>query len=207
MHRSGTTLMAKSLERAGIFMGVVKDHNYEAMHFLSLNQQALWAAGASWLEPKVPEPLHYKTLPAPLLYQEHFKLVTGWQKFSHQVRGRRWGWKDPRNTFTLPMWLQLFPKARVLHIYRDEEAVAHSLKERNRVRGEVHDARLNDLDFNRRLARLYREQGFSYARVLGSRYHDISYEGIVKKDDSAIRSLEKFSDVKLQSALNYYLKT
>ncbi len=34
---------------------------------------------------------------------------------------KAWGWKDPRNTFTLPMWLSIFPKARVLHVLRNKE--------------------------------------------------------------------------------------
>jgi hypothetical protein len=29
-----------------------------------------------------------------------------------------WGWKDPRNSLTLPFWLQVFPGARVLIVHR-----------------------------------------------------------------------------------------
>ena len=41
-----------------------------------------------------------------------------------------WGWKDPRNTFTLPLWRLLFPDARVIHIRRHGVDVASSLRYR-----------------------------------------------------------------------------
>jgi hypothetical protein len=207
MHRSGTTLMARSLEKSGIFMGVIKDHNFEAMHFLSLNQQTLWAAGGSWLEPLVPEPLYYKTLPARNLYEEHFKLVNRWQKLQHLLLPQAWGWKDPRNTFTLPMWLEIFPNAKVLHVIRDKNAVARSLIKRNHTMGEVKDERLNDIDFNLSLAERYQEQGMKYAASLGKNYHEIRYEQIIGLETKPIAELEKFTGRNLMDIFKYYVKS
>lgn len=28
-----------------------------------------------------------------------------------------WGWKNPRNSFTLEIWKEIFPGARILHIH------------------------------------------------------------------------------------------
>lgn len=207
MHRSGTTLVSQSLERAGIFMGVVKDHNYEAMHFLSLNQQTLSAAGADWLNPVVPDPQFYHLLPAKALYEEHFKLITRLQKLKYQALPKAWGWKDPRNTFTLPMWLSVFPNAPVLHVIRNKEDVAKSLLKRNQVKGEVHDPRLDDLDFNLKLATLYQDQGKSYAAELGKSYHEVNYEEIINREPKALLSLEKFVGLPLSDAFDYYLKS
>src|SRR5205814_6378464 len=41
-----------------------------------------------------------------------------------------WGWKDPRSTFTLPMWLRIFPNAKVVSIERNGVDVAESLRAR-----------------------------------------------------------------------------
>src|SRR5206468_2467263 len=41
-----------------------------------------------------------------------------------------WGWKDPRNTFTLPLWLRIFPNAKVVSIERNGVDVAQSLRAR-----------------------------------------------------------------------------
>jgi len=207
MHRSGTSLVAKVLEKAGIFMGVLKDHNYEAMHFLSLNQQTLWAAEASWLQPAVPKKIYWKTLPPGMLFAEHFKLSGKFQKLIYKVKSPAWGWKDPRNTYTLPMWLDLFPKAKVLHITRNCEEVANSLTQRNKVKGEVHDERLDDMHFNRALWKKYVDQGRYYADSLGPRYFEIDYREITSQNRESIANLEKFCGVKLQKLFQEYVKT
>ncbi|MFB6261703.1 MAG: sulfotransferase, partial [Thiohalorhabdaceae bacterium] len=50
----------------------------------------------------------------------------GWQGLMDCPRSY-WGWKDPRNTFTLPLWLELFPEARVINVERHGVDVAESL--------------------------------------------------------------------------------
>ena len=42
-----------------------------------------------------------------------------------------WGWKDPRNSFTLKIWRQIYPNAKVIHIHRNPVDVANSLKKRS----------------------------------------------------------------------------
>jgi hypothetical protein len=41
------------------------------------------------------------------------------------------GWKDPRNTFTLPVWKRVFPNLRAIHIVRHGVDVAASLSRRH----------------------------------------------------------------------------
>jgi hypothetical protein len=48
--------------------------------------------------------------------------------------GGPWGWKDPRSTFTLPVWLDVFPQAKVIHLVRHGVDVAWSLRKRERKR-------------------------------------------------------------------------
>ena len=42
-----------------------------------------------------------------------------------------WGWKDPRNSLTLPFWQQLLPGLKTLIIVRNPLEVAHSMGKRN----------------------------------------------------------------------------
>jgi hypothetical protein len=42
-----------------------------------------------------------------------------------------WGWKDPRNTLTLPFWQDLPPGLKTLIIVRNPLEVAYSMRERN----------------------------------------------------------------------------
>ena len=42
-----------------------------------------------------------------------------------------WGWKDPRNSLTLPFWQKLLPGMKTLIMVRNPLEVAHSMRERN----------------------------------------------------------------------------
>ena len=44
---------------------------------------------------------------------------------------QRWGWKDPRNSLTLPFWLRLIPNLKVIICLRNPLEVARSLSVRN----------------------------------------------------------------------------
>ena len=135
MHRSGTTMMAGLLRRAGVYMGRKLGKNDEALYFRSLNRWLLTQAGGSWT---YPQPVHdlLEDPPARKLAREYLALQLNAPRFLgywgirgtvHGKKGQAWGWKDPRNTFTLPLWLELFPNARVIHMERHGVDVAESL--------------------------------------------------------------------------------
>lgn len=144
MHRSGTSMIARALERLGLFVGWRKQRDHEALFFFHLNKWLLRQSNASWERP---------TPMADLLGNEEVRpLVGDYLRFSlrsprcvsylgpgHYLRYRSvdrlpvpWGWKDPRNTFTLPIWLDLFPRAKVVNVYRHGVDVAESLLQRYR---------------------------------------------------------------------------
>ena len=43
-----------------------------------------------------------------------------------------WGWKDPRNSLTLPFWQDLLPGLKTLIMVRNPLEVAHSMKRAKR---------------------------------------------------------------------------
>ncbi len=145
MHRSGTSMLTDILEDLGLFMGRRQNQNAEATFFKHLNVWLLRQAGAAWDQP---EPV--SSLIADATRRELFgdflrytltspRAVSflGWQRYFryHDVArlDMPWGWKDPRSTFTLPFWLDLFPDARVIHIYRHGVDVANSLRVRSQA--------------------------------------------------------------------------
>lgn len=142
MHRSGTSMIARLLEAAGLFLGKKKDQNCEALLFLRINDWLLRQSGGSWDNP---EPIHrllendqigllVGTYIRRLLKSFHVCSFTGIRNYlryrSLENFDIAWGWKDPRNTFTLPFWLEIFPDAKIIHIYRHGVDVSHSLKVR-----------------------------------------------------------------------------
>lgn len=189
MHRSGTSLIAKLLHDSGINMGEHRDHNEESFPFLNVNQEVMSSNGTSWIDPA----LLPQTIQAPQsamgMYVNHFQLDPSDFVFAGKPRNRmvmwlhnqKWGFKDPRTTFTLHMWLKLYPKAKVIHVVRHPSSVADSLKRRNDIDGEVFDERLNDLNFNLLLWKKYvAEAERQMASLPKSRKKTIRYEDILQ---------------------------
>jgi hypothetical protein len=83
-----------------------------------------------------------------------------------------WGFKDPRSCLLLPLYLAIFPGARVLHIVRSADDVAASLAGR-RKRGV---GRLRDAAHWKRLAEAYVERVRESARAIPERYLEVAYE-------------------------------
>jgi glycosyltransferase involved in cell wall biosynthesis len=137
--RSGTAYVSRILEGLGIFMGKVQDPNAEAFHFIRLNTALLSRAGVSWSNPEILAWLledervrtEARGWVLPRLRAPFGAGYLGWVNLLRyrSILGydRPWGWKDPRNTFTLPLWLDLFPDAKVIHVLRHGADVAGSL--------------------------------------------------------------------------------
>jgi len=144
MHRSGTTLLVSLLQQAGLFCGNDQEHNLESQFFIKMNEWILNQAGARWDRPEGVAALYNeKELLEPLCCYLDFQLNTlkacSFLGISKTLRFRSiknlnipWGWKDPRNLLTLPIWLKLFPDAKVVHITRHGVDVAASLRLRHR---------------------------------------------------------------------------
>lgn len=142
MHRSGTTLMAKLLEASGIFMGSNKDRNWEPMYFIKTNDWMLKAVHATW---DCPEMTSFGGSYSDAFMKEFAKdsirplgllRYAGWKGVCSRHRKSLaqdygWGWKDPRNSLTIPIWKHVFPRCKVVHIYRNPFDVASSLKRRS----------------------------------------------------------------------------
>jgi len=145
MHRSGTSLIAKMLSEIGIFMGRNLDGNHEPSFFTKLNSWLLSSAGGRW---DTPSSLRF-------LYEDEKGTDLAVEYLRHQASSVRcfrylgasrflryrslfrvsehWGWKDPRTTLTLPLWLRVFPEAKVIHVIRNGVDVAESLQRRQKA--------------------------------------------------------------------------
>jgi sulfotransferase family protein len=155
MHRSGTSLVAAMLEALGVFMGPEGwleaweqpgfpsgprwlNGYAEAADFRILNERVLGRAGATWHQ-VVPflerrDRSEFAGSNVALLQMATFGCLRS--RYLRPVPREfcgPWGWKDPRNSLTLPYWLRLFPRARILHVRRDPEAVVDSLQRRAQI--------------------------------------------------------------------------
>jgi len=145
-HRSGTTMVVQILEELGLFVGKKMDVNHEALFFMRFNEWLMGRSGATWDHPEPVRELFTGDHSADaralaqdcanaIIHSPYTVSYLGCRRFLRQRRLDRltfpWGWKDPRNTFTLPLWQERFPEAKVIHVIRHGVDVAQSLRNRH----------------------------------------------------------------------------
>ncbi|HSU69086.1 MAG TPA: sulfotransferase [Tepidisphaeraceae bacterium] len=142
MHRSGTAMIARLLDELGLFQGAELQEDHESVWFLELNDILLKRVNATWDNPapirgflENPEAFDLTSrCLADDLSSKRTREFLGkkWSNKTGQLLGYKkpWGWKDPRTVFTLPLWLTLFPAAKLVCIVRNGVDVASSLKVR-----------------------------------------------------------------------------
>ncbi len=229
MHRSGTAMIAQMLEELGLFTGRKKQQNHETLFFMNINDWLLHQSGASW---DYPEPFHFllENKEIRTLATDYMKsMVTipavasflGWREcLSYRSLFNLnfpWGWKDPRNTYTLPLWLEIFPDARVIHIHRNGIDVANSLVMRDqrafenkksryiarrafyRVRpkrgGFTDSIRCASLEGAFSLWEEYLKEAEKHVTALGSGAVELRYEDLVSRPYELLRQLAGFCEL------------
>ncbi len=128
MHRSGTTMITKMLENIGLFVGDQKEVNHEALFFWKINNLIFDLHTAT---PEKPYNLRYSNPACRKVICESLEyFIRSGKKKEYLGRNSGtfqdirdvnfpYGWKDPKNTFTIDFWSEIFPKPKVIHIYRN----------------------------------------------------------------------------------------
>ena len=166
MHRSGTSLMVRLLADVGVHMGTWLSRDAEAVHFQRLNRRIYAAAGSDWA---TADGLLYRMRSEAFVTRQ--TELTRRRLFGNaSFAGRRsaisgffgrplldkirqggavcWGWKDPRTSLTLPIWLRIFPHGRYLHVLRNGIDVAISVHRRSQKQQRKLRNRLFPLDYS-----------------------------------------------------------
>jgi hypothetical protein len=204
MHRSGTSMLSGLLHASGIFMGNDWGRNQESGFFQAINISLLSQNGFNWASPGVPADSAGIKLHEYGLLRRFVKAHRHPFQFVKLLAGNPWGWKDPRNTFTLGRWLKIFPQAKAIHIYRNGMDVALSLHQRNVKLGQenkcyqkILESKTAGLD----LWGKYVAQAFSYESLMGDRMLTLQFEKIISCDKEEIEKLETFAGLSIRSQL------
>lgn len=138
-------------------MGARRDNHNESWFFKRKNQYIFSLAHAGWDNP---EPVKYLIKNRELQLEltallrdeltslkfllDYWGMARSLKLRSPLQANEAWGWKDPRNSYTLPIWLDIFPNAKVIHVYRNGIDVASSLMQREqRRRNKLHNPLLS----------------------------------------------------------------
>ena len=128
-------MVAQALRSCGLYLGdesalIGPDENnpagyWEHRDIVQLNDRILARLGGSWESP----PAH------PVSWPDYERLSDLRNEARSVLDGEfagaeHWGWKDPRNSLTLPFWLELEPDLLVVMCVRNPLEVAESLDRR-----------------------------------------------------------------------------
>ena len=130
-HRSGTSLTARILHRAGLFLGdeLLGAHpsnphgHFEDLKVLNLHEEILSDNGLNMF---VEVPF------VPVLSEFQWKRMKSIAE-NRDVEHPLWGFKDPRTSLFIMVWKHLLPKARVLIVYRHFSEATYSLARRHSI--------------------------------------------------------------------------
>jgi hypothetical protein len=230
-------MITRLLDDLGLFVGNRVESNQEATLFLRLNRWLLRIGGGRWDNP---EPFQY-LLDSPQdrdLARDYLDYILssptaaeflGWKEYLKTVAGNGlagpWGWKDPRNTFTVPLWLEVFPNAKLLYIERHVVDVARSLRERRKRKfhqtrdryrklreafrhvywlrdkqsGFGGSVRCSSLQGGFSLWRQYVDQGRRLAEEYPSRTMQIQYEEMLETPVSELERIADFCELSISN--------
>lgn len=133
MHRSGTSMVARLLNVCGLYLGREQDilppnptnpeGHWEHERIVEINDELLAEFGGGWDYPPDLSGLSDRRRVSRLEQKARAVLE---QFAGHDV----WGWKDPRNSLTLPFWRPLVGTMSVVICVRNPLEVALSLRRR-----------------------------------------------------------------------------
>ncbi len=210
MHRSGTSLIAEKLTCSGVFLGSDLSRHSESLFFLRLNQMIFRFAHAHW---DTPQAMKWLLQDQSLCEAVAEELLKHWdagcflgdkQLEPYQAPDEVisiWGWKDPRNIFTLPLWMRLFPHARVLNIVRNGVDVAHSLMVREtrrklRLDSPARSSRCLTMERSFQLWTEYVEMAANLCAGLdNSRVFQINYESFLEHPADCLSLILNFAGI------------
>jgi len=138
MHKSGTSIIAGVLARLGVNMGRSVEEeskrddisnplgHYEDWDFQKLNKEILKQADGDWKNP----PLKKDILNEKDSFKEQIKDLI------QKKESILWGWKDPRTSLTMDLFLPYLKNPYFIICHRKDEDIINSIQRRIADRGD-----------------------------------------------------------------------
>lgn len=130
MHRSATSLVTKGLSGiiniGSVIMPAGRGNpwgHFENMRFVEMNDAILSAAGGSWDNPPQEEAI----LSLKNEFADRIQRLVKQESEGHEL----WGWKDPRTTLTIKLYLPYLINPHFIACFREPHEVALSLNKRD----------------------------------------------------------------------------
>lgn len=125
-------MITRLLNLNGLYLGTeadlmaVSEDNpegyWENQRLTNINDDILKHLGGTWDNPPEMKP-GWSDAPEFKLFQDRFRGVVA----PYEAQADHWGWKDPRNSLTLELWLKTFPDLKLVLCVRNPLEVMRSL--------------------------------------------------------------------------------
>ena len=206
-HRSGTSATARALQLLGLQIGQHLDSHFEPYAMQRAHEDYLRRAGARWFEPR-PFLAHLETHQGlrdcvDYLRAQNFPKLFGYKNnaegFWMRTRlrfGVAWGWKEPRTTLFAPAWLEIFPKAKLLHVIRDPRAAGESIRTRElqfQAAGDAPSGKIDNVEAASEVVLSYIEAGERLARF--PNYLRVHFEDLQANPAYVLKELAEFCEL------------
>jgi hypothetical protein len=186
MHRSGTSLVARVLNLVGVDLGSEEGllesapdnpaGYWESSDILDINEAIFTTFGGRWDNlPEMPDGWLASSKLAPLRKRARDVMR---ERFGES---KLWGWKDPRNSITLPFWQEIVRGMHYVICIRNPVDVAESLS----ARGDGRSGREHVEDWLRHTA-LALHHTASRPRIV------IHYESFFENPEDQVERLARF---------------
>lgn len=190
MHKSGTTVLAKTLHQSGITM--VEDsredvsydegNQFERESTKNINKQMMNCFGKHSLR------VTSRSLPNDIRgVHEQMKEVIN----SCQEHSSNWGFKDPRTCLTYPIWKEVLPPHKLIMVYRNPCQIAKHYSRVVDIPWRIYNALNTWEEYNKAILRIF-EQSDVPCLLL-------DFEDYISKNETQI-NLRDFLDVQIQDA-------
>ncbi|MCA9175346.1 MAG: sulfotransferase [Planctomycetales bacterium] len=195
MHNSGTTVLAGCLHQAGLFLACNTSRNESHFFSIHVNDELIMGGGDNWAKLpilSVDEVLSHRERVGGYILRQWRDDYMQWGYDGCS----RWGIKDARICVLLPLYLELFPGAKILFIRRDPDDIAASLSHREKkgvgIRNdEAHWRQLTEAHFAR-----VREYGQARAD-----FYEISYEELCRQPAQVAPGMFEFLEMEYTAAI------
>ncbi len=180
--------------------------HHESLSYVMRNRLLLVAAKAEWDHPRpfvdaVHDPGWNRALA--LLLEQTVIAPRSWLLGLHEPPpdsgNGAWGWKDPRNSLTWPLWLELYPNARFVRVQRNRNDVISSLMARShenlRLQTDVSIRTLTEHGVDSLCSEYVAALAPLDSTVHRHRVFDIRYEDLVTEPTATVSSLANWVGV------------
>ena len=200
MHNSGTSILTEILHKNGVFFGANMQHFESNFFSIFINDRIILGGKGNWAKlpiMSVDEVLSYESSVAPII-KAHW--LTDYLQWGYDGESL-WGIKDPRLSILLPLYLKIFPEAKIIHIRRNPNDVAASLSGKYKAGVGV----LNDFNHWKTLTEAHTQRVLDYSGIC-SAYFELSYENFCRDPKPYTKDLFQFLDIPFTDKTNLLLE-